>query len=184
MSITKTTFRIIQRKLTGPEGLKNLLMALREVIPYGQIECVQLNRQKFHINNNRYPSAIWHELLHKCEWHDKLIYHLANSLVAPHGTDRMALQVEFARLITAEDTQHTIHGTMLYENEGTPVMLQATGIPMANSYGCDLQVDAYTEFLKRSQRDAHFKERHAVQRDLYETMIQTHVFPEEHAMGL
>lgn len=183
MSISKTTFRITQRKLTGPDGLKNLLLALRDVLPYCQIDCVQLNRQKFRINTARYPDAIWHELLRKREWHDKLIYHLANSLVITNRDDRMTLQIDFARLITAEETQFKIHGTMLYESEGTPVMLQATGLPIALSYGCELQVDAFTEFLKRSQRDAHFQELHAVQRGLYETMVKTQQFPDQSAIG-
>lgn len=179
MSISKTTFRITQRKLTGPEGLKNLLLALRDVLPYCQIDCVQLNRQKFSINTTRYPDSIWHELLRKREWHDKLIYHLANSLVVAKQADRMAIQLDFARLITAEDTQFKIHGTMLYESEGTPIMLQTTGLPAALAYGCELEVDAYTEFLKRSQRDVTFQERHAVQRDLYETMLKSQPLPEQ-----
>jgi len=171
MSITKTTFRITQRTVTGPEGLKLALLALREVLPYCLIDCVQLNRVKFPINTARYPQGIWHELLRKREWHDKLIYHLANSLSEQDHAKRMAQQSEFARLITDPDTQVILHGTMLYESEGTPDMLEAAGMPMAKSFGCELQVDAYTEYLKRAQRDGELKNSHASRRELYGQLI-------------
>lgn len=171
MSITKTTFRITQRTVTGPEGLKLALLALREVLPYCLIDCVQLNRLKFPINTARYPQGIWHELLRKREWHDKLIYHLANSLAEQDHAKRMTQQGEFARLITDQDTQVTLHGTMLYESEGTPDMLEAAGLPIVKSFGCELQVDAYTEFLKQAQRDAQLKDSHASQRELYGQLV-------------
>lgn len=170
MSISKTTFRITQRTVTGPEGLKLTLLALREVLPYCLIDCVQLNRIKFPINTARYPQGIWHELLRKREWHDKLIYHLANSLAEQDHAKRMTLQGEFARLITDPNTQVTLHGTMLYESEGTPDMLAVEGMPIAKSFGCELQVDAYTEYLKQAQRDHQFKDSHSSQRGLYEQL--------------
>lgn len=171
MSISKTTFRITQKTVTGPEGFKLALLALREVLPYCLIDCVQLNRVKFPINTARYPQGIWHELLRNREWHDKLIYHLANSLGETDHAKRMALQGEFARLITDPDSHVVLHGTMLYESEGTPEMLSAAGMPMAKSFGCELQVDAYTEYLKRAQRDLQFKESQASQRELYGQII-------------
>lgn len=171
MSISKTTFRITQKTVTGPEGFKLALLALREVLPYCLIDCVQLNRIKFPINTSRYPQGIWNELLRKREWHDKLIYHLANSLAETDHAKRMAMQADFARLITDADTQVTLHGTMLYESEGTPEMLAAAGIPMVKSFGCELQVDAYTEYLKRAQRDTQFKDSHAPQRELYGQIV-------------
>lgn len=171
MSIHKTTFRIAQRTVTGPEGLKLALLALREVLPYCLIDCVQLNRVKFPINTARYPQGIWHELLRKREWHDKLIYHLANSLAEQDHAKRMTLQGEFARLITDPESHVTLHGTMLYESEGTPDMLEAAGLPMVKSFGCELQVDAYTEYRKQTQRNQQFKDSHASQRGLYEQLV-------------
>ena len=74
MAIIRTTFRMSQRVLTGPEGFRLVLRALREVLPYCQFDVVQLDRFKFAINWNRYPRSIWFELLHRPEWHDKLIF--------------------------------------------------------------------------------------------------------------
>lgn len=167
MSISTTTFRIAQRTKTGPQAFEQVLLALREVLPYCLIDCVQLNRTKFPINTNRYPRAIWNELLSKREWHPKLVYHLVNSLAETDHTLRMAQQADFARLVNDEATQVMLHGTILYESEGTPDMLQARGIPIAQAHGCDLQVDAYTEFVKKAQRDKEFEESHAVQREQY-----------------
>jgi len=167
MSISTTTFRIAQRTLSGPEAFEQILLALREVLPYCLIDCVQLNRHKFPINANRYPRAIWHELLSKREWHPKLVYHLVNSLAETDHVRRMSEQAEFARLINDPNTHVMLHGTVLYESEGTPDMLQARGIPVAQSHGCDLQVDAYTEFVKKAHRDKEFEESHAVQREQY-----------------
>lgn len=170
MSILKTTFRISQATLSGPEAFKLTLLALREVLPYCLIDCVQLNRTKFAINTSRYPRAIWQELLRKREWHDKLIYHMLNSLGENDHLRKMDQQAEFARMINDPETHVTLHGTLLYESEGTPDMLEGAGLPIARSFGCELQVDAYTEFVKQAQRDEHFKESHAVQRELYETL--------------
>lgn len=184
MSITTTTFRIAQRTVTGPEGLKLALLALREVLPYCLIDCVQLNRVKFPINTARYPQGIWHELLRKREWHDKLIYHLANSLSEQDHAKRMALQGEFARLVTDHESQVTLHGTMLYESEGTPDMLGAAGLPIVRSFGCELQVDAYTEYLKQVQRDEQLRDSHAFQRDTYEQLVLADVVERNASLAL
>ncbi|MBO9541118.1 hypothetical protein J7643_11065 [bacterium] len=170
MAITKTTFRLSQRTLTGPEAIELTLMAMREVLPYCDIDCVQLDRQKFPINFARYPRAIWEQLLSKREWHSKLIYHLANSLAETDHAKRMTQQAEFARLVTATDTHVTVHGTILYESESTPVMLQERGLPMARAFGCELQVDAFTEYMKQTLRDGGHPEDENLQRELYQSM--------------
>lgn len=172
MSITKTTFRIAQRTERGPAAFELTLAALREVLPYCQIDCVQFNRTKFVIDATRYPQAIWQQLLDKKEWHPKLIFHLMNSLAEKDHAKRMAMQAEFATLINAPDSQVTVHGTMLYESEGTPDMLEATGIPTAKAYGCELQVDAYTEFIKRVQWDRGLEAQHLTQRVIYQNITR------------
>lgn len=167
MAITRTTFRILQRTHTGPEALKLAIQALREVLPNSLVDCVQLNRTKFPINLSRYPTQIWHQLLLKREWHDKLIYHLANSLDEGDHVRRMARQAEFAAMVTAPDTRVVLFGSMLFESEGTPVMLEEAGMPMAHAFGCDLVVDAYTEFVKQVARTKAPGEEHARQRAMY-----------------
>lgn len=171
MSISRTTFRLTQRTDKGPEAMSLALLALRAVIPYAQIACVQLNRTKFRIDASRYPQAIWHQLLQNPEWHTKLVFHLANSLVARDHSERCELQGEFGRLLNAPDTQVSLHGMMLYESEGTPTMLERQGIPMMESFGCDLQVDAYTEYVKQVRRDEQHSTKQASQRELYETLV-------------
>lgn len=170
MAILKTTFRLTQSTLTGPEAVELTLMALREVLPYCDIDCVQLDRQKFRINFARYPRAIWEQLLSNREWHAKLIYHLASSMAENDPAKRLTQQAEFARLITAPETHVTIHGTILYESESTPVMLQERGLPMARAFGCELQVDAFTEYMKQALRDGGHPEAQATQRELYQSM--------------
>lgn len=170
MSISRTTFRLIQRTQQGPEAMSLALLALRAVIPYAQIDCVQLNRRKFQIDTARYPQAIWYQLLQNPEWHTKLVFHLANSLVAKDHAERCALQGEFGRLLNEPDTRVILHGTMLYESEGTPAMLAGQGLPMVESFGCELQVDAYTEFVKQRRRSEQKDEQHALQQSLYETV--------------
>jgi hypothetical protein len=170
MAITKTTFRLTQTTLTGPESIELTLMALREVLPYCDIACVQLDHHKFPINFARYPRAIWEQLLSNREWHSKLIYHLASSLAENDHAARMTQQAEFARLVTASETHVTIHGTFLYESESTPVMLQERGMPMARAFGCELEVDAFTEYMKQAQRDGGLLEDQAPQRELYQSL--------------
>lgn len=168
MAISRTTFRIVQRTLKGPEALEMAINAVREVLPNSLIDCVQLNRTKFEIDLARYPTPIWHQLLLRREWHDKLVYHLANSLACSDHGRRMVMQAEFASLITAADTRVTLYGTMLFESEGTPTMLGEAGIPMAESFGCELKVDAYTEYVKAAQRNHELIDSQAVQRAQYE----------------
>jgi hypothetical protein len=172
MAIIRTTFRMSQRVLTGPEGFRLVLRALREVLPYCQIDLVQLDRFKFAINWNRYPRSIWFELLHRPEWHDKLIFHLASSLAESDHVRRMAQQAHFARLATEETTRTVVHGTILYESEGTPELLRGAAIPQARMYGCELQVDAYTEHLKRNLRRGDTGDLHDPQRELYHAMLE------------
>lgn len=170
MSISRTTFRLIQRTQQGPEAISLALLALRAVLPYAQIDCVQLNRTKFQIDSSRYPQAIWQQLLQNPEWHTKLVFHLANSLVARDHAERCALQGEFGKLLNQPETKVTLHGTMLFESEGTPALLASQGIPMMESFGCELQVDAYTEYVKQVRREAQHGEMQALQRSLYQTM--------------
>ncbi len=170
MSISRTTFRLIQRSQQGPEAMNLALLALRAVIPYAQIDCVQLNRTKFWIDSSRYPQAIWHQLLQNPEWHTKLVFHLANSLVARDHAERCELQGDFGKLLNEPDTKVILHGSMLFESEGTPALLAGQGLPMMESFGCDLQVDAYTEYVKQLRRDEQLSGKLALQQSLYETM--------------
>lgn len=172
MSISRTTFRLIQRSQQGPEAIASALLALRAVIPYAQIDCVQLNRTKFWIDSSRYPQAIWHQLLQNPEWHTKLVFHLANSLVARDHAERCELQADFGNLLNASDTQVVLHGTMLFESEGTPVLLATQGMPLMESFGCELQVDAYTEYVKQVRRDELHGEKLALQQSLYASLPQ------------
>ena len=170
MSISRTTFRLIQRSQQGPEAMSSALLALRAVIPYAQIDCVQLNRTKFWIDSSRYPQAIWHQLLQNPEWHTKLVFHLANSLVARDHAERCELQGEFGNLLNEPETQVILHGSMLFESEGTPVLLAEQGIPIMKSFGCELQVDAYTEYVKQVRRDELLGEKLALQQSLYQSL--------------
>lgn len=170
MSISRTTFRLIQRSHQGPEAMSLALLALRAVIPYAQIECVQLNRTKFRIDSSRYPQAIWHQLLQNPEWHTKLVFHLANSVVARDHAERCQLQAEFGRLLNDPDTKVTLHGSMLFESEGTPAHLAGHGLPIVESFGCELQVDAYTEYVKQVRRDAQLGEHEALQQSVYDAL--------------
>lgn len=167
MSISRTTFRLIQRSQKGPEAINLALLALRAVIPYAQIDCVQLNRRRFAIDTSRYPQAIWHQLLQNPEWHTKLVFHLANSLVAKDHAERCDLQAEFGRLLNEPETQVTLHGTMLFESESTPAMLLEQGLPQISAFGCDLQVDAYTEYVKQLRRDEQLGHQLTLQQELY-----------------
>ncbi len=167
MSISRTTFRLIQRSQKGPEAIGLAFLALRAVIPYAQIDCVQLNRRKFGIDTSRYPQAIWHQLLQNPEWHTKLVFHLASSLVAKDHGERCALQADFGRLLNDPETRVMLHGTMLFESEGTPALLAGQGLPMTEAFGCDLQVDAYTEYVKQMRRDDQLGEKLALQQQLY-----------------
>ncbi len=170
MSISRTTFRLIQRSQQGPEAMTQALLALRAVIPYAQIECVQLNRTKFWIDSSRYPQAIWHQLLQNPEWHTKLVFHLANSLVARDHAERCELQGELGKLLNEPDTKVILHGSMLFESEGTPALLAGQGLPMMEAFGCELQVDAYTEYVKQVRRESLLGEKLALQQSLYATL--------------
>lgn len=170
MSISRTTFRLIQRSQQGPEAMSQALLALRAVIPYAQVDCVQLNRKKFKIDSSRYPQAIWHQLLQNPEWHTKLVFHLANSLVAKDHAERCELQGEFGRLLNESETKVILHGTMLFESEGTPALLAGQGLPMMEAFGCELQVDAYTEYVKQMRRDELLAKQPALQNSLYGTL--------------
>jgi hypothetical protein len=170
MSISRTTFRLIQRSELGPEAMSAALLALRAVIPYAQIDCVQLNRTKFWIDSSRYPQAIWHQLLQNPEWHTKLVFHLANSLVARDHAERCELQGDFGNLLNDPETHVILHGSMLFESEGTPALLAGQGLPMMESFGCELQVDAYTEYVKQVRRDELLGEKLALQQSLYRSL--------------
>lgn len=170
MSISRTTFRIRQVTLTGPEAMSLTLLALRAVLPYCLIECIQLNRTKFQVNTSRYPRSIWQQLLVNKDWHPKLLFNLANSLAEEDTDKAAALRLEFGRLMQDEDAQVTIYGSVLYESDSTPDMLQAKGLPMAQSFGCELTVDAFTEFIKQTQRDKELEVNHSSQRELYATL--------------
>ncbi|MNL83545.1 hypothetical protein D3C87_2112250 [compost metagenome] len=49
-------------------------------------------------------------------------------------------------------------------------MLQERGLPMARAFGCELQVDAFTEYMKQALRDGGHPEEQATQRELYQSM--------------
>lgn len=165
MPVQATRFRLQVDRLRGVQALDRALEALSASLPFAHVTQLLLDHRRFRIATERFPVAIWQQLLARRAWHPKLVSHWVESLAAPDPVRRQALQARFIGLLQKPHARVALAGTLWYEDESTPGLLAEVIFPRMRALGCRLHVEAFR--AQRTARDEEALRVWRLQRHLY-----------------
>lgn len=137
MAVHATRFRLRADHARGARALDALLEGLGATLPYARLTHLEVDHRRFAVATERFPDAIWHQLLTRTTWHAKLVSHLLESVRPAAVQERLLVHLKRPHVRVG------VVGMCWFDDASTPGLLTEVILPELRRRGLRLTVEAF-----------------------------------------